>query len=1158
MKNSKKLSAYSLLAPTIALSLLINCGVLRAQSLNQNYVIAHTIRVSGIKTDADLRAVTSDKTKVQSAIQYADGLGRPLQTVQRMASPAGNDIVQPVAYDSYGREVTSYLPYVPTVTTGIYQPSAISAQSAFYTSPPAGVGANAYPFAGKILEASPLSRPLEQGSPGAAWQLSTSTATDKGHTTKIAYLLNNNISFASDSVNSRQVALYNVTINIDKSRSVVRNGTYGANTLNVTVARDENWVIGRAGTVEEYKDDEGHVVLKRQYNYKNSALEVLSTYYVYDDMGNLCYVLPPLSGADMASSISAQVISDLCYEYWYDELGRPFRKKLPGKGWDFIVYNTFDQVVMTQDANQRNKTPQQWSFSKYDALGRVIATGIYAQAGTTADNSIYFPNNGNFVAVQNAYNTTTAPKWEARNNATSTGYDNLSDPLPFSSLTFYAINFYDDYSAPAAMSPAAYTAPAAASLATQGLPTYQYTNVLGTTGMLCSKIYYDGYGRPLKTYKQHYLGAAFNAGNYDAVNTTYSFAGAVTTNTRQHFTTASAVTPAVTIANTYIYDHAGRKLKSWMQITNGTTPLARTLLSSLAYNETGQLKTKNQHSTDSLTYLQTIGYSYNERGWLSMANSALFQVSLYYNTLTNKQYNGNIMYQYWGTSAAPNTSRFLYQYDKLNRLASGVSLDNYNEQNIAYDKQGNINALRRYLNNALVDDLTYTYNGTNQLKTITDATANDAGLKHGTWNYTYDNNGNLVVDPSKGLNTTFNVLNLPQSNTLTGASPGTVTYTYDATGNKLRKASTVGTAITTEYISGIQYSNTSGSSAIDFIQTEEGRAVRNGTGYNYEYNLPDHLGNTRVSFATVSGSAVQIQKDDYMPFGMEISRSVSGPKNEYLYNKKELQDELVQYDYGARFYDPTIGRWNAVDPLAEKFSTWTPYNYGFNNPIRFIDPDGRAGTDWVKGRDGDIKWDKDANSQETTKKGEEYLGKDLTLTFNSYIDGKLWDGPGGNIAAGDKLTSTIKITGNENEAGELTSISATKSLQLGDTPVGSPRDYYPGLGEGQNKFVFGQTKNADGTLATYGLNFEQHASVSKIEEFGLNAIGYNIVNVAQKLNVNYSGGKLSLSTYTDVFPSATLKMNGGTQLMHYAQPSFKATHSPLIDGYKPAHWYKRP
>jgi hypothetical protein len=86
-----------------------------------------------------------------------------------------------------------------------------------------------------------------------------------------------------------------------------------------------------------------------------------------------------------------------------------------------------------------------------------------------------------------------------------------------------------------------------------------------------------------------------------------------------------------------------------------------------------------------------------------------------------------------------------------------------------------------------------------------------------------------------------------------------VRYTYDAVGRKLRKVSTAGTTVTTDYMDGIQYTN----GTIDFIQTEEGMARNSGGSYTYEYNLTDHLGNVRASFDIYGGAVRMLQCDDY-------------------------------------------------------------------------------------------------------------------------------------------------------------------------------------------------------------------------------------------------------------------------------------------------------
>ncbi|WP_374463965.1 RHS repeat-associated core domain-containing protein [Chryseobacterium sp.] len=112
-----------------------------------------------------------------------------------------------------------------------------------------------------------------------------------------------------------------------------------------------------------------------------------------------------------------------------------------------------------------------------------------------------------------------------------------------------------------------------------------------------------------------------------------------------------------------------------------------------------------------------------------------------------------------------------------------------------------------------------------------------------------------------------------------------------------------------------------------------------------------------ISFGRNSTGALEItDANDYYPFGINHLKTGNayfgaGKYQNYKYNGKELQ-ETGWSDFGARMYMSDLGRWGVIDPLAEKMTRYSPYNYAFDNPMRFIDPDGRQATDWYRDKQG--------------------------------------------------------------------------------------------------------------------------------------------------------------------------------------------------------------
>ena len=350
----------------------------------------------------------------------------------------------------------------------------------------------------------------------------------------------------------------------------------------------------------------------------------------------------------------------------------------------------------------------------------------------------------------------------------------------------------------------------------------------------------------------------------------------------------------------------------------------------------------------------------------------LFAMRLYYEP------NGNVEKVRWQVKFQPE-QQYKFKYDDLDRMEEStysgqgwLSNASYSE-NVTYkDGRGNIKTLTRGGYNGacsydLIDDLDYTYDQGNKVIRIEDKSGNDRGFKYKPGGpddeYRYDGNANMVYDWHKSIDTIgYNYLNLPGSITL-GGSP--LNYIYDAAGKKHRSPGPY------DYVNNTHYSP----DGFEAVYTDEGRVVpifNDSLGiidsFQYEWTIRDHLGNGRVYFSDldknlgISSQTPQelLQERHYYPFGLMYEGPFYpqvGPQNEYTYNGKRFhrEGELNLYDYGARWYDGAVARWWNLDPLADQMRRHSPYNYAFDNPMRYVDPDGMApencpGCGWIAKR----------------------------------------------------------------------------------------------------------------------------------------------------------------------------------------------------------------
>ncbi|AZA80831.1 sugar-binding protein [Chryseobacterium lactis] len=1023
------------------------CTYAQTPTSNENYVQV-------------TKCLDADCVKKAVTVQYFDGLGRPKQVVDVKASPTGKDVVTHIEYDGFGRQVKDFLP-VPQSNTlnGNIVPNPLGNASSVY-------GAEKI-YSEKQLENSPLDRLQQLTQVGNDWS-------------------NKPVKMDYDANSDNEVRRYETTTDYIEGRTLsvlkVTNSTNSLNGYYKKAQLYKNIVTDEDGNKTiEFKDGKGQVVLVRKVL---SDTENADTYYIYNEYNQLAFVVPPSASEAIknlapATQIPDNVLNNLCYQYRHDGRDNLVEKKIPNKGWEYMVYDKGDKLVASQDANQREQN--KWLVFKYDSFRRLAYTAIM-----TGGNRVTLQNQAKDIVVK-----------ETRDG----GFINSGMRIFYSNSFLSSIekvltvNYYDTYPT-YSFNPTFPTTVFGADILTDN-PNNPATINHSTNSLLVMTMvknleddnwtknynYYDDRGRVVSTYSINYLGG------YSRTETELDFTGNPLKAYTYHARKADEA--GVTVKERFVYDEGNRLKQHYHQVDSNPEEL----LADNTYNELSQLVNKKVGNN-----LQSIDYAYNIRGWMSDINKnqmtapdlggKLFSYKIKYTSRDGienpdptqfagknviPRYNGNITEVDWravetiGANPSLTPKRYGYAYDKLNRLTAGYyqnPINPYSKENIeslAYDLNGNVINLYRtsvmeYGSNTatVIDNLAYDYNG-NQATRIKDNSGNSTGYE-GTTGFPieYDANGNMKNMMDKQITgIAYNHLNLPNTVNIGFDQITTQINTkYRADGAKLRKenikssigfAGTDTTVQTTDYLDGFQYFKSTSSSTgggggssellmmskrafepqaftpigiieptidppfggggiianlktpdLQFFATSEGFYDYNKNQYIYQYK--DHLGNVRVSFARNSAGVLEIvDNNDYYPFGMnhlKTGNSFFGQSSfkNYKFGGKELQ-ETGFYDFGARLYMNDVVRWGVIDPLAETTRRWSPFAYAFNNPLRYIDPDGRSNNDWVRTQNGvfyDSRVTSQADAEQAYGAGATYIAPNSEQATYTATDGNTY------------------------------------------------------------------------------------------------------------------------------------------------------------------------
>ncbi|AEE51476.1 RHS repeat domain-containing protein [Haliscomenobacter hydrossis] len=872
-----------------------------------------------VKSITTFTAVSNSNLTSKGMVQYFDGLGRLIQDVKIKHQPNKGadgqglttfDVAVNYTYDNRGRLISTSNPFVGAAQDGSYA-----------TIP------GSWPTVTTQYETSPLGRPIANTS-----QLGYATLSSYGS---------------------------------NQSTITTPNGiSYNANTLYETKITDPDNRVSYS-----YTDKRGRLVLSRQTNTSNTS--PADTYTAYDDKDRVKEVYPP-------GTVSSN--AELIFKYLYDVADNTIYKKVPDAAAVQFRYDTRDLPVYMQDGNLAAQS--KCLKTQYDLYGRAIKTGFWNGFPTTINPADTFAiNDVNLLTI------THYDGFDGSTTQTGAQYKGRVRRSMVKVLDYTPTTWLDAY----------YTYDA------HGRLTVGNSNNLlnpSASSAESSSFSYDWADNVISETRTHTTGGAAATLPFNTVNQ-YQYDG---NGRKINFiTTIGGVGQHVAEYNYNYRDELIERNLHANEISGAWAWLQSIDYSYNTQGWLTGINNWNASATIGMPAVCTPAMpnpSSPARTTYNEGSDLIYMHLLYDQTFSGVtgsiQKGGNIAQLAYRVRGRE-TTMYSYAYDYLSRLSSATlyeysdaavltNSNKYNES-LTYDLRGNIQTLQRtgfYQNGGSctygqIDNLTYSYPtspASNKVHKILDGTTTAGDAKSRGFNgllstadnsLTYDANGNLNKNLHKNISSiTYNHLNLPKL--ITFSTGNSIEFLYDATGTKLRKTTKVGATV--QYIqdylpNGIEYRQTgTGVKRVESVYHAEGRYYNTNVDaadaivWRKEYNFRDYLGNTRLAFTdrnangivditgTASTSDV-LQENHYYPFGLAfegpwLQNDAGVRDNKYQYSQKELNDDfgLGWLDFGARWYDASIGKWGAVDPLSEDAPAWTPYRYAFNNPLIYVDPDG--------------------------------------------------------------------------------------------------------------------------------------------------------------------------------------------------------------------------